>query len=158
MKIKINTNTELIKGIQGLKDARLQVGWFEDSKYEDGTPIANVAFWQEYGTSRGIPMRPFMRPAEFNNKEKWVNLFAQEIKKAIQSKKNVKDAMEVLGLVVQGDIQNEISMVFNPPLKDSTIKARLRRRKVKKITASLTKPLIDTGMMFDSVQHKVEEC
>lgn len=158
MKLTVKKNDKVIQSLNRLKDARVQVGWFEDSKYEDGTPIANVAFWQEYGTRRGIPMRPFMRPAEFYNKEKWIALLRQEIKKAIENGKSIKDAMELLGLVVQGDIQHEISMVFEPPLKESTIKARLRRKKVKKITASLTKPLIDTGMMFDSVQHKVEEC
>ena len=67
-------------------------------------------------------------------------------------------AMDKLGLVVQGDVQFEISSVYEPELKESTIKARLRRKSVKKVTASLTKPLIDTGTMLASVQHKVEEC
>ena len=35
----------------------------KDSRYPDGTPVTNVAAWNEFGTSRGIPERPFFRLA-----------------------------------------------------------------------------------------------
>ncbi|MDL2105264.1 hypothetical protein QQJ69_19235, partial [Proteus mirabilis] len=42
---------------------RLSVGFFEHSKYPDGTPIAYVASIQELGyPAGGIPPRPFLRP------------------------------------------------------------------------------------------------
>jgi len=37
---------------------KVRVGIFESAKYEDGTPVAAVAFWNEYGTAN-IPPRPF---------------------------------------------------------------------------------------------------
>lgn len=157
MKTIVKRNSTVLDAVKKMKDARVLVGWFEDSKYDDNTPVANVAFWQEYGTKRGIPERPFMRPAAFHNEKKWVDLTKQEVKKCIESGKKLTVAMERLGLVVQGDVQAEIIAVTEPALKESTIKARLRRKTVKKVTASLTKPLIDTGTMLASVQHKVEE-
>lgn len=158
MKTIVKRNSAVLDTVKRLKDARVRVGWFEESKYDDNTPVADVAFWQEYGTKRGIPERPFMRPAAFHNEKKWTQIAEQEIRKCVKDGKPLTLAMEKLGLVVQGDVQAEISAVTEPALKESTIKARLRRKKVKKVTASLTKPLVDTGVMLASVQHKVEEC
>lgn len=146
-----------IDSAKNIKDARVRVGWFEESKYDDNTPVALVAFWQEYGTKRGIPQRPFMRPAEMHNTNKWRQIAQQEIKKCIESGKPLTGAMAKLGLVVQGDIYKEISTLTQPPLAESTIKARLRRKGKKNITGSITKPLIDTGVMLASLNNKVEE-
>ena len=104
LKIKLATDSA-----KNIKDARVRVGWFEDSKYDDNTPVALVAFWQEYGTKRGIPERPFMRPAEMHNKTKWEQIAIQQIRKCIESGRPLTDAMAALGLVVQGDIYKEIS-------------------------------------------------
>jgi hypothetical protein len=38
--------------------ATLRVGFLENAKYPDGTPVAAVAAWQNYGTG-SIPPRPF---------------------------------------------------------------------------------------------------
>ena len=67
MKVSVKKNPIVFEKLKKIKDARVRVGWFEESKYDDNTPVANVAFWQEYGTKRGIPERPFMRPAAFKN-------------------------------------------------------------------------------------------
>ena len=40
----------------------LQVGFFATAKYPDGTPVTNVAVWNEFGTG-SIPERPFFRQA-----------------------------------------------------------------------------------------------
>ena len=44
----------------------LKVGFFDTDKYENGEYVAQVAFWNEYGTiskkgNKHIPPRPFMR-------------------------------------------------------------------------------------------------
>lgn len=142
---------------KNIKDARVRVGWFEESKYDDNTPVALVAFFQEYGTMRGIPQRPFMRPAEMHNKNKWQQIALQEIRKCIESGRPLTDAMAKLGLVVQGDIYKEISTLTQPPLAESTIKGRMRRKGKKKVTGSITKPLVDTGVMLASLNNKVEQ-
>ena len=44
-------------GVSGVK-----VGFFSTARYEDGTPVAAVAAWNEFGT-KNIPERPFFRRA-----------------------------------------------------------------------------------------------
>ena len=44
-------------GVSGVK-----VGFFSTAKYQDGTPVAAVAAWNEFGT-KTIPERPFFRNA-----------------------------------------------------------------------------------------------
>lgn len=151
LKIKLATDSA-----KNIKDARVRVGWFEESKYDDNTPIALVAYFQEYGTKRGIPQRPFMRPAELKNKAKWEQIALQEIKKCIETGRPLTQAMAKLGLVVQGDIAREISSLTQPPLAKSTIKARMRRKGQKKATTTIQKPLIDTGAMLAALTNKVE--
>ena len=40
----------------------VQVGFFATAKYDNGTPVAAVAAYNEFGTKR-IPERPFFRQA-----------------------------------------------------------------------------------------------
>ena len=142
--------SKAIKKAQGLKDARLRVGWFENSKYNDDTSVAAVAEWQEYGYKEFnvfYPPRSFMRPAENNNSDKWNKVVEKEIKKG----KSIKEAFSALGDVVKGDIQEAIIDVMEPPLEKSTIEARKRRGN------KSTKPLVDTGVMLASIGKKVED-
>ena len=46
----------------------VEIGFFSDAKYPDGTPVTNVAAYNEFGTenkdgSERIPERPFFRQA-----------------------------------------------------------------------------------------------
>ena len=44
------------------RNKRVKVGFFSTAKYQDGTPVANVAAIQEFGAPEaGIPERPFFR-------------------------------------------------------------------------------------------------
>lgn len=152
LKIKLATDSA-----KNIKDARVRVGWFEDSKYDDNTPVALVAFWQEYGTKRGIPERPFMRPAEMHNKVKWEQIALQQIRKCIESGRPLTDAMAALGLVVQGDIVHEIRNLTQPALSEKTVKARIRRlakSTTKRPSDTIDKPLVDTGIMLASIGSK----
>lgn len=152
LKIKLASNSA-----RNVKDARVRVGWFEESKYDDNTPIALVAYFQEYGTKRGIPQRPFMRPAELKNKAKWEQIALQEIRKCIETGRPLTQAMTVLGLAVKRDIVHEITTLTEPPLKESTVKARIRRlakSTTRKPSDTISKPLVDTGMMLAALQDE----
>lgn len=155
MKLKIKKYDKEIKNLKGLKKSNVAVGWFEESKYDDNTKIADVAFYQEYGTSRNIPQRPFMRPAEMKNEKTWKEIVKNGVKSIIKNGGDIDSVMGKLGLKVQGDIQEAIIAVQSPALKESTIKARISRKSAKQRTASIEKPLIDTGTMLAAVQHKV---
>lgn len=146
--------SDIVKNVQGLKNARLQVGWFEDSKYDDGTKIGEVAEWQEYGGEEynvAYPPRPFMRSAQENNQETWSKIMDKKIAEIVDKGGEISEAMKVLGNVVKGDIQEAIIAVTTPPLAQSTIKARQKRGN------KSVKPLVDTGAMLASVSLEVED-
>ncbi|MDC9591176.1 hypothetical protein PSI23_18245 [Xenorhabdus sp. XENO-10] len=134
---------------------RVKVGFFSQSKYPDGTPIAYVAAIQELGyPAGGIPPRPFMRPAINENQAKYRELLARAAQAAINGNLSVVDGLTQVGSVAAGDIKLAIRAVTTPPLKDSTVKARAGRHS--KGTAT-NKPLVDTGQMLQAVAFSVED-
>ena len=69
----------------------LEVGFFESATYKDGTKVAQVAYWNEYGTPT-IPPRPFFRDAIKEKSKEWLKL--------IQSTQlKTKDMGETLAIV-----------------------------------------------------------
>lgn len=161
MKITVKHNDSVWNKAKKLKNARLSVGWFETAKYDDNTAVGEVAAYQEYGTST-IPPRPFMRPAQKKNEDKWIALALSEIKKCVEKGIPLSYALSRLGLVVQGDIQQAITDVLTPKLKEATIKARMRRRgmstkDIGSVPDTLKKPLVDTGTMLATVQSRSED-
>lgn len=148
------------------KDYLIQAGWFEQSKYSNGSPIGGIAAVQNYGAvinqSRGesswtivIPPTNFWEAAQEENKVKWRQKFQEAWQSVFLGNTNPDTAMERIALVIEGDIARAIQAVDSPPLKESTIRKRKSRYKDKKTTGSLTKRLIDTGEMFDALSHKV---
>lgn len=142
------------KYIKNLKEkTNLQVGWFENSRYDDDTPVAAVAAQNEYGApDRNIPPRPFMRPTVTEHEKEWVNTFSKLIKKS-----TLTNSFEQLGLVVSGQIRAKIASIWEPPLSPVTIRNRLARYSTgtKGAKSSISKPLVDTGVMISSVSYKV---
>ena len=52
--------------------ATLRVGFLENAKYPDGTPVAMVAAIQDYGApGAGIPPRPFFRNMIADKQREW---------------------------------------------------------------------------------------
>ena len=54
------------KGLSAQGVTRVTVGFYKTATYPDGTPVAAVAAWNEFGTKGGgwggpIPERPFFR-------------------------------------------------------------------------------------------------
>lgn len=148
------------------KDYLIQAGWFENSKYSNGSPIGGIAAVQNYGAainqSRGgnswtivIPPTNFWEAVQEENKVKWRQKFQEAWQSVFLGNTNPDTAMERIALMIEGDIAKAIQAVDTPPLKESTIRKRKSRYKDKKTTGSLTKRLIDTGEMFDALSHKV---
>lgn len=153
MQIQRKGNSDSIKKMLAELDAKqIQVGFFETAKYPDGTPIAYVASIQEFGYGP-IPPRPFMRPAELQNKNKWQAGIAMGVKAALNGAITINAALEQVGMVAAGDVRKAIRAVTAPPLAESTIRARQSRKKTKK--SASTKPLVDTGQMLQAVTSAV---
>jgi hypothetical protein len=86
----------------------VEVGFMEDAKYDDGLSIAQVAFWNEYGTTKtngqpGSPPRPFFRNAIATAKGSLVSKLSKKL-----SANREADALEVMGELMVADIQTSI--------------------------------------------------
>lgn len=153
MRVVRTQNNELLKDLARLADGSVAVGFFPDSQYTDGTPVAEIASIHEYGavinrtgSKAGayqirIPCRSFMRTAIHENEQSWVDLCAD----LIRSGKSVPETMSAMGAKIAGDVQLKIRSIAsaggNAP---STAKRK-----------GFDSPLIDTGNMFRSVSFKV---
>lgn len=138
----------------------LKIGWFPTDRYpdEDSTPVAAVAVGNEFGIpSMRIPARPFMRPTVARMEGPWRELIKSGIKSVASGGATVKSVLDHLGLNVAGEIRRSISEVYTPPLAELTIQLRKERMADTGTTGNLTKPLVDTRLMFDSVNHIVED-
>lgn len=153
MEVRRTSNSEAIKKMLAELDKKeIRVGFFENSKYPDGTPIAYVAAIQEFGYGP-IPPRPFMRPAEEANKGKWLKGIAAGVRGVIAGNVTLDHALEQVGMVAAGDVRKAIKAVTAPPLAESTVRARQSRKKGKKAVSR--KPLVDTGQMLQAVNSAV---
>lgn len=171
-----------------------KVGWFPGSVYENGAPIAGVAYVQEHGahinhpggtpykigpdgkaifvakSSPGaenlpvtkphpivIPPRPFMRPTIDRERNNWSAFMKWGAKAVLDGKMTAHNVMDILGGNAAGQVAQSIRNVSAPPLKPSTIRARLHARSDQETVGNLDKPLVDWGDMINSVTHTVEK-
>jgi len=125
-----------------IKPKRVKVG-FPASK-ASGSNIEK-AIWNEFGTSRGIPERPFMRNAMRNNRRKYQDALKTSALKIVLGETTSHTVLNKLGILAQGDIQGEITTLNTPPNAPSTIAAK-----------GSSKPLIDTGEMRQAVTWALE--
>ena len=152
-----------------VKKAVTRVGWFEDTKYEDGTPVAKVAEINEFGatikvtdkmrkwfaaqgfplnkntTEIHIPARSFIRTTIDERSDDWHDIFYSRLEKVFDGKLTLKQALEQLGLVIKGDIQEKITQITTPPNSGMTV-----------IMKGKDKPLINTGFMQETISVKTE--
>lgn len=153
VEVRSKDNSDAVrKMLEQLAHKEVRVGFFEHSKYPDGTPIAYVAAVQELGYGP-IPPRPFMRPAEQQNKVKWVAGIAKGVSAALDGSMTIDHALEQVGMVAAADVKKAIKAVTAPALSDATIRARASKKKSKGNVSA--KPLVDTGQMIQAVTSVV---
>lgn len=145
---------------QAIKDAdkiQTRVGWFETSIYPDGTPVAYVAAIQEYGDpSHNIPPRSYMRTTQDEQKDRWFELMGKGIMQIPSGRQTVRSVMELLGLQVEADVRKKITLIYDPKLQESTLRARAHKLGVTRGQVS-TKPLNATGYMLATLTSITSE-
>lgn len=111
------------------------------------------AIWNEFGTSRGIPERPFMRNTMRERRAEYRAAMKVAATTIIEQAalggsvaKEKRKALKKLGIKAQGDIQAEITSLRTPPNAPSTIRQK-----------GSSNPLINSGEMRAAVTFKVEE-
>lgn len=142
------------KAMADMQKQQVKMGFFEEAKYPDGESVAAVAAQNEFGNpAERVPARPFFRPTVENKKEHWGLQFAGAMIASFEGKIDFSDALDQIGGESSGDVSKTISMIYEPPLSPATIRARAERGSSGKAS---TKPLVDTGLMMQSVTYKVE--
>jgi hypothetical protein len=105
--------------------------------------IIERATFNEFGTTR-IPERPFLRNAMKANRRKYEREMKSAAKLILAGQMTTEQALTRLGIMAQGDIQDEISTFSDPPNAASTIAQK-----------GSSKPLIDTGQMRQAVTYRI---
>ena len=122
----------------------VDVGFLAGAKYSDGTPVAQVAFWNEFGHAgeHPSPPRPFFRNCIGAHGGEWPGELGRAVKAA---NGDGAKALAVMGEAIAGEIQESITSLTSPALAASTIQRK-----------GFNKPLIDTGQMLRSVDFEVK--
>lgn len=152
----------------------LAVGFLEGAKYPDGTPVAQVAFWQEFGSSRFVA-RSFFRPMIAKESAGWGPLLARVLPKVGY---DVDKAMHRLGGFIASQLTESIVTTPQPPLSEVTLMLRKMKdndaslvvtvqtvaeaaRRVRAgeqgATGTRAKPLIDTGWMQRATGYELRK-
>ena len=124
------------------RSKQVDVGFFSSARYSDGTYVASVAAWQEFGVEGRIPERPFLRTAIAGADRELVPI----MKAGIDPKTMELDerTASLLGEVMKARIQRSIVALREPPNAPSTIARK-----------GSSNPLIDIGVMRQSVDYEV---
>lgn len=140
-------------GKGGVKE--VQVGVFATARYQDGTPVAAVAAWNNFGTenrdgSVRIPARPFLSTAAKTMRKP----ITKHLRAAMRGRKGVvsRTIASQVGLLGQREIQQQIRDGNWKPNAPSTRKVKRGKGRKK----GSIKPLIDTGLMRRSVSYKIK--
>ena len=105
----------------------------------DGTPVAMVAFWNEYGTKTS-PVRAFFRTTVSDQKKNWV-LSVQNLMKMHNDPQRV---MGLIGEHMKGNIVESIATWSDPPNAPYTVAKK-----------GFDAPLRDTMQMSRSITFEV---
>ncbi len=100
--------------------------------------------------------RPFMKPSVEDNKEDFVGQIEIISRKFLNGQLSEQQAAEMIGFAAAGNIKKAIAKVNAPPLKASTVRRKRNQYADKSVTGALTKPLMDSGHLLESVDSKAE--
>lgn len=129
-----------LKVIVDKANTSVEVGFLEGATYPDGTPVAEVAYFNEYGTTYAPP-RPFFRTMIAKEQSSWGPKLAAAYE---GTNGNMKQAFAIVGEDIEGALKQSINDLTSPALAPSTVKRK-----------GFSKPLIDTGHMVNSTGYRV---
>lgn len=109
--------------------------------YPDGISVIMVGAVHEFGSPvNNVPQRSFLRSTVQEKRREYKQMFSKLADKMISGKMTMLNALQLIGLKVQSDVQQKIGEGIDPPLqyREGT-------------------PLIDTGHLRQSITYQVEE-
>lgn len=99
---------------------------------DGGLPVAQVAFWNNYGTSRS-PARPYFTNMIEDQSPTWATKMGAALK---YTDYQLKPALEIMAADIKGHLVESINLLQDPPLSPTTVEKK-----------GFAKPLIDTAVM-----------
>lgn len=113
---------------------------------EDGTPLAQVAAANEFGTDR-IPERSFLRSTVDAQQGAYEDLLEQVVTEAVDGGglPALDRGLDRIGLTAVADVQRTMRDLKDPPNAPSTVARK-----------GSDNPLIDTGRLRQSISHEVK--
>lgn len=102
------------------KPGKLRVGFLEGASYPDGTPVALVAWWNEFGTKK-IPPRPYFRNMIAAKSDEWAPAIGHLLP---QSNYDVRTTLALVGDGIKGQLQQSIKDTTQPSLSPVTLMLR----------------------------------
>ena len=122
--------------------ATLRVGFLENARYPNGTPVAMIAAINEFGRPPVQPPRPYFRNMIKSKSPEWPAAIGALLK---ANDYDAAKTLDLAGAGIAGQLRQSIVDLMSPELAESTI-----RRK------GFSKPLVDTGHLLASVDYEVK--
>lgn len=135
----------ILKELRAANGSYTKIGIQEGTRHqgEGESEMAVIALAQEFGTSDGhIPERSFIRTATDENTPKIKQASEKLLTHIYKGTVTAKQALGLLGSMLQDDIQKKIQDIDTPPNAPATIAIK-----------GSSNPLIDTRQMLNSVRH-----
>lgn len=154
----------------------VNVGFMSGATYPDGTPVAQVAFWNEFGHGGRFPAppRPFFRNMISEKSPEWPVRLGNALK---YFEGDGNKALAGMGEAMSDDLRESIIKTNEPALSETTLMLReiygnqpheIRARDVlaaqelvkegeQGATGTQAKPLVWTGHMLNSITYEVKE-
>lgn len=164
-----------LKALAALARGSVSIGFMEGATYPDGTSVASVAFWNEFGHGGKFPSppRPFFRTMISENQSKWPGMMAKSLK---ATRLDGQKTLAYMGEEIDGELKQSIIDFSSPALSPVTLRLRAKfGNSPEKITlrdvyqaisdvqngkkiASGTQahPLIWTGHLLNSTSYRVK--
>ncbi len=119
------TMEHLRKIAEGMGGGEVSVGFLAGSTYPDGTPVGQVAFWNEFGHGGRFPApaRPFFRTMIRTESGSWPQKMAQLAKATDYDGPRV---LALMGEDIKGALQQSINSFSSPALSSTTLRLRAK--------------------------------
>lgn len=128
------------------KRARVDVGWFEKSKHEDGTSTAEIATHHEYGAPKAnIPERSMLRATVDAHRLEYKRLHDDAWGRAIDGSESIEKALLRFGHRIRTDVVLRITKGIPPGIKHASGNREAG-----------SKALIESGVMRDQIDVRVK--
>ena len=142
-----------LAGIQAnvTKASKVDIGFMKESPYPDGTSLAKVAIWNEFGKTgkkneagdiTGYqPPRPYFRNMIARHSGEWGEQLAAFLE---ANDLDAQIALNKMGGTIANELRQSIVDLVDPPLAPYTIKKK-----------GFDKPLIFSAHMLQSITHEI---